>query len=484
MVTAMATLARVVVSCGGSNGFSGSPCQMLCEKRNSCVASTGGSTVPCDAICVYGGNYYPGLAPAPVCPNLAAQTACIKAAVAMSCSDYDNAFAGCPACPPLDGSPCASDQDCAKYAPNYKCDLSRPGGYCTAPCHTSDDCSIAGPEACSLGKAPSFDPNAPASQAWCLLSCGSDAGCRVSDGYACQNFNASEGFGVCDVGGAAGTAGSGGAAAGGMGGSGGGGAAGTTSGPWEQVTCTVSRTECLGWVENDTLGLDGTDVNCPAANLISNEFTATACFQTRPGSTTQAQLADAQSACDTWCSGNGGFGGRYPLGSLVGVAGSNVTCATTLQTGSFMSSPGQCAVSTGPSAGAIEFALCNLSGRACDSMQTAKDGTPYCASMPSVVGGESTSGCFDPTLTTAEKFCENGFQFPRAPFGTSSTAVEFPFWQVSQVELNNTEAECQVEANNIAFAAAGTLLVPRRWRRGTFARVSYGVQARRAVHAH
>ena len=475
----IAALARLGLSCGGgSSGFTGSPCQMLCEKRNSCVAATGGSTVPCDSICVYGGNYYPGLAPSPVCPNLAAQTTCIEAAVAMSCSDYDNAFVGCPACPPLDGSPCTSDEDCAKYVPNYKCDLSRPGGYCTAPCQTSDDCSISGPEACSPGKAPSFDPNAPASQAWCLLSCTSNAGCRISDGYSCTNYNASEGFGICDVGGSTGASGAGGADAGSAGGSGAGGTAGTTSAYSEQVGCSVSRTECTGWVENDTSGVDGTDVNCPAANLVASSFVATVCLQVPGGSTAEAQQADAQSACDTWCSGNGGFGGLYPLGALVGVAGSNVTCSAEVQSGSLTSgSQGQCATSTGPSAGATEFALCNLSGRACDSVQTAKDGTPYCASMPSVIGGESTSGCFDPTVTTAQEFCKNGLQFPRAPSGTSNTADEFPFWEVSQVEPNDTEAECQVEANNIGFAAYGIRRGPIRLlpdRRTTFSAASTG----------
>jgi hypothetical protein len=457
-VTAVATLARVVMSCsGGSNGFSGSPCQMLCEKRNSCVAATGGSTVPCDSICTYGGNYYPGLAPSPVCPKLAAQTTCIEAAVAMSCSDYDNAFVGCPACLPLDGSPCASDEDCAKYASNYRCDLSRSGGYCTAPCQSPDDCSISGPETCSLGKAPSFDPKAPASQGWCLLSCSSDAGCRISDGYSCTNYSASEGFGICDVRGSAGVSGSGGVDGGTAGSSGADGAAGTTSAYWEQVNCSVSRTECSGWVENDTMGVDGTEVSCPLANLVANSFLASLCFQVPVDSTFETQQADAQSACDTWCGGNGGFGGPYPLGSLVGVAGSNVTCAAVVQndSGFTSASAGQCATSTGQSPGATAFALCLLDGRACDSVQTAKDGTPYCTSMPAVVGGQSTSGCFDPSVTTAEKFCKNGFQFPSAPFGTSNTAVEFPFWEVSQVELNATEADCQAEANNIGFAAYG-----------------------------
>src|SRR5579863_5519086 len=92
-VTAIATLAQVVMSCGGgASGLSdsGSPCQMICEKRNSC-ATTPDGTVPCAAICVYGGNYGPGLAPSPVCPNLAAQTACVEAAVAQSCDAYSDA---------------------------------------------------------------------------------------------------------------------------------------------------------------------------------------------------------------------------------------------------------------------------------------------------------------------------------------------------------------------------------------------------------
>ncbi len=200
-VTALATLAGVVMSCGGgSSGLSGSgsPCQMICEKRNSC-ATTADEMVPCAAICVYGGNYGPGLAPSPVCPNLAAQTSCIEAAVAQSCDAYSNAAAVCPACGVLDGAPCASDEDCQKYQPNYRCDLSRPGGYCTAPCQTADDCSIAGPEICTPGTAPSFDPGAPATQNWCLLGCGSAAQCRTSDGYGCVALSSTAALAVCDV---------------------------------------------------------------------------------------------------------------------------------------------------------------------------------------------------------------------------------------------------------------------------------------------
>ena len=199
-LAAIAALAAVVASCGGSSsGFSGSPCQMICEKRNSCATSSE-ARLPCDQICVYGGNYYPGLAPSPVCPNLAAQTSCVQAAVAMSCDAYSDPALSCPPCGVLDGAPCASNSDCQKYETNYLCDLSRPGGYCTAPCATADDCSPGGPEICATMSAPpSFDPSAPATQAWCLLGCATDSQCRVSEGYACVNFSAAAGFGTCDV---------------------------------------------------------------------------------------------------------------------------------------------------------------------------------------------------------------------------------------------------------------------------------------------
>lgn len=123
----VAVLAVLAASCGGSSGgLSGSPCQLICEKRNSC-AMTADERVPCDAICVYGANYGPGLAPSPVCPKLAAQTSCVRAAVQLSCDAYSDAAFACPPCGVLDGAPCASNGDCQKYQPNYLCDLSRPG---------------------------------------------------------------------------------------------------------------------------------------------------------------------------------------------------------------------------------------------------------------------------------------------------------------------------------------------------------------------
>lgn len=198
-LAAVAAFAAVAASCGGSSGFSGSPCQMVCEKRNSCATSASGR-VPCAQICVYGGNYSPGLAPSPVCPSLAAQTSCVQAAVALSCDAYSNAALACPLCSVLDGAPCASNADCQKYEPNYLCDLSRPGGYCTAPCTTADDCSPGGPEICTTMTAPpSFDPSAPATQGWCLLGCGIDGQCRTRDGYACVKVSSTAGYGICDV---------------------------------------------------------------------------------------------------------------------------------------------------------------------------------------------------------------------------------------------------------------------------------------------
>ena len=193
----LATVAALAGSCGGSSGASGSPCQMICEKRNSC-ATTADERLPCDQICVYGGNYGPGLAPSPVCPNLAAQTSCLQAAVAMSCGAYSDAALACPPCGVLDGAPCRSNTDCQKYQPNYLCDLSRPGGYCTAPCMRSDDCSIQGPEICTTTPAPpSFAAGAAETQHWCLLGCNQDQQCRAGGEYSCVHGNGA--LGTCDV---------------------------------------------------------------------------------------------------------------------------------------------------------------------------------------------------------------------------------------------------------------------------------------------
>ena len=55
-------LCAVVMSCGGgSSGFSGSPCQMVCEKRNSCATTADemgqGLNCPDEGPCTYETRY-------------------------------------------------------------------------------------------------------------------------------------------------------------------------------------------------------------------------------------------------------------------------------------------------------------------------------------------------------------------------------------------------------------------------------------------
>jgi hypothetical protein len=191
----LAILIMALVGCGGTAPPDASPCITVCKKMNSCRSQP----IPCDQQCSYGGHILPGLAPAPNCPDLAGQRTCVEAAVKQSCDAYLTALAGCPSCSVLDGSACPSDFDCQKYDDRYHCDLGRPGGYCTAPCQTADDCSGAGPEICATSRPPSFAPQAPATQAWCLLGCLSDDNCRNTEAYICVDKAGTPGFGVCDL---------------------------------------------------------------------------------------------------------------------------------------------------------------------------------------------------------------------------------------------------------------------------------------------
>jgi hypothetical protein len=187
-------------TCGGSSDAN-NPCLAFCHKANSC-RSANATPIPCDAACNYGGTLWPGLAPTPACdPSVvAAQARCVNdAVVPASCDTFETALRQCPACPVLDGSPCAADIDCAKYQPSYRCDLSRPGGYCTAPCASADDCSAVGPESCASARSPSFDPQAPATQRWCMLGCMTDASCRTAEGYSCVGITPASAFGSCDA---------------------------------------------------------------------------------------------------------------------------------------------------------------------------------------------------------------------------------------------------------------------------------------------
>lgn len=231
--------------------------------------------------------------------------------------------------------------------------------------------------------------------------------------------------------------------AGATGGSGAGGAAATQM-VWQTVFCSVSRTECTGWVEDDAMGVDGTDVNCHDPYLVTNAFLSSICFQTPLDSSFDTQNADAQLACNRWCEGTGGFQGLYPLGGLAAVAGSGVTCAAEALYESTQALPGQCEKSTGPSAGATEYVLCTLGGRGCASMMTSSDGTEYCTSMPALTADQS--GCFDPTTTSAQDFCENGLQFSGSTAVGTNVADEFAYWRLAQVALYATPADCAAAA--------------------------------------
>ena len=142
----------------------------------------------CRSLRLWRDSASPGLAPTPACTDVAAQQTCIEMATQQSCSNdaYLGAAAACATCGVPRRSGCASDADCQRYQPDYRCDLGRPGGYCTKACGSADDCSAVGPENCSPGRTPSFDPQAPAGQTWCILGC--RAGLRIAEsptGYKC-----------------------------------------------------------------------------------------------------------------------------------------------------------------------------------------------------------------------------------------------------------------------------------------------------------
>jgi hypothetical protein len=238
---------------------------------------------------------------------------------------------------------------------------------------------------------------------------------------------------------------------------------------WQQVICSVQRTECSGFVEDDSTGLDGLDVSCPTGNLVQNvSFNASICYETGlgDGGALEQQQADAQNACNRYCAD--GWLGLYPLGVIANkpnADGGMVTCSSTAQNDAIADEvAGQCSETKpgpGGAPGATTFALCLLYGRQCNAQQTAKDGTQYCTSMPPVNGGQSTSGCFDSTTTTAELFCQNNFRFPLLPPGAANQSDEFHYWRVAQVEPEDTEADCQIQANNVGFAVSRISRVER-----------------------
>jgi hypothetical protein len=194
----VAALATPAWACNQSDpAAAANACTAVCEKIKSC----GGNAPPRCSPCPYGGHLSPGLAPSPVCADLAAHERCVQAAVRLSCDATGPALAACPRCGVLDGGPCASDADCEKYDPDWRCDLGRPGGYCTRRCEQADsDCSAIGPEVCTGGPAPSFDPQPPAGQRWCFLGCKTDSDCRAAEGYRCVRGRepSDPTLGICD----------------------------------------------------------------------------------------------------------------------------------------------------------------------------------------------------------------------------------------------------------------------------------------------
>jgi len=232
---------------------------------------------------------------------------------------------------------------------------------------------------------------------------------------------------------------------------------------WQQVTCVVHRTECLGFVEDDVVKLDGRDVRCPDGtnanepnNLVDNgPFPATICYQTPNGGTLDQQKADAQKACDSYCASS--FGGLYPLGSIA-TTGGKVTCQSTQQTESIKDEiAGQCS-KTMTSNGKTTLALCTLFGRACNGRATAADTTSFCTSMPPVASGQDLSTCFDSTLTTAESVCQNMFQWETKPTGAVDSSDQFAFVNVAQPVPNASVEDCQAKIpTTAAFGFAGAM---------------------------
>ena len=55
---------------------------------------------------------------------------------------------------------------------------------------------------------------------------------------------------------------------------------------------------------------------------------------------------------------------------------------------------------------------------------TSSDGTQYCASMTALTVSET--GCFDPTMTNAQEFCEHGWLFFGSGPGGPTATDEFP----------------------------------------------------------
>ena len=193
-----------------------------------------------------------------------------------------------------------------------------------------------------------------------------------------------------------------------------------------QASCQVGRTECNGWVDDGSGNL-----SCPIANLESNSFTATTCFVT---TVAPDQLAmDARAACSAWCNDSN----LYPKSAL----GASVFCSSAAVAYA-QALPGECATTNTPDDGATTFAQCTLEGRTCiESVD--QSGNLFCGVMPKF--SANPSGCFDPTVTTAQDFCRRQ--------GAGGGPSQFQHWNVQGVVAESTS--CPATSSNSTPIAYG-----------------------------
>lgn len=214
---------------------------------------------------------------------------------------------------------------------------------------------------------------------------------------------------------------------------------------WDMATCSVSRVECTGFVDEVIDDEGDTEVICPAANVIANNFTATQCYD--------GTQFTAQQACNDYC--------VAPLYPLAGEAGA--TC-TAIVSGAVPASPGECSVTPGTDNGRTSLVTCTRTGRVCeDLLVTNTSGEQFvCGSLP-LDNVETASTCFDPTVNTASGVCTNGYMSPK--FG----ALTYPVIDVMAVQANAPSCAPTppafvvaygVDAGSIATAQLPTSQVP------------------------
>lgn len=209
---------------------------------------------------------------------------------------------------------------------------------------------------------------------------------------------------------------------------------------WMQTSCSVTRTECTGMIleQGQDAGSDP-EPNCPLANQVTTSFIATQCYQEPVADLPAQQQTFATDVCQRFCDDPAG-GGLWPLAHAQKAQGasSGLSCVASVfdndgQPEFNQALPGACAtVGVGQSVGETAFATCSLSGRECEQITTS-GGLMFCGSLPQL--NVTESGCFDPTMTSADSFCQNGLEFPALTQGGPGVLDMFPYWDVSGVAL-------------------------------------------------